>query len=306
MKTLSGRAKRWGAVVLVAFAAWIAWIQPNRRHSVHQAEYVDAGGLRLRALRAGTGDTTLLFLHGYGESLLSWRLVLDRFTSRFRVLAVDLPGFGLSDKPDGPYTTEFMESVLSDLIARSTSGPLVVVGHSMGGQLAAQLALDHPDRVIAAVLIAPGGAGISPLFGDTAGVAFAAARWVASAAGYVLPVHDQGWLGETRANAKYIPSEDSLALAASRKILDQFDFSAINGRYADLHQPVLLLWGRNDPTIPLGIGERIAGLLPCRRFVVLNATLHRPQQTRPDTVATEMLRFLDHPTCDRTSSQPAE
>jgi len=125
MKTLSGRAKRWGAVVLVAFAAWIAWIQPNRRHSVHQAEYVDAGGVRLRALRAGTGDTTLLFLHGYGESLLSWRLVLDRFTSRFRVLAVDLPGFGLSDKPDGPYTTEFMESVLSDLIARSTSGAIV-------------------------------------------------------------------------------------------------------------------------------------------------------------------------------------
>jgi pimeloyl-ACP methyl ester carboxylesterase len=123
-----------------------------------------------------------------------------------------------------------------------------------------------------------------------------------SAAGYVLPVHDQGWLGETRANAKYIPSEDSVALAASRKILDQFDFSAINGRYADLYQPVLLIWGRNDPTIPLGIGERIAGLLPCRRFVVLNATLHRPQQTRPDTVATEMLRFLDHPTCDKTST----
>ena len=69
-------------MVLVAFAAWIAWLQPNRRRPVHQAEYVDAGGLRLRALRAGTGDTTLLFLHGYGESLLSWRLVLDRFTSR--------------------------------------------------------------------------------------------------------------------------------------------------------------------------------------------------------------------------------
>src|SRR5262245_18737870 len=141
MKTLSSRAKRWTAVVLVAFEAWIAWIQPNRRHPVHQAEYLTADGLRLRALRAGTSDTTLLFLHGYGESLLSWRLVLDRFTSRFRVLAIDLPGFGLSDKPDGPYTMHFMESVLSGLIAHSTSGPLVVVCHSMGGQLAAQLAL---------------------------------------------------------------------------------------------------------------------------------------------------------------------
>jgi pimeloyl-ACP methyl ester carboxylesterase len=306
MKTAPPRVKRWVVLALVVFAAWVAWIQPARRHPVHRAEWVEAGGLRLRALRAGTGDTTLLFLHGYGESLLGWRLVLDQFIPRFKVLAVDLPGFGLSDKPDGPYTAQFMESVLSDLITHSTSGPIVVVGHSMGGQLAAQLALAHPDRVIAAVLIAPGGAGISPLFGDTTGVAFAAARWVASAAGYVLPVHDPGWLGEKRAEAKYLPSEDPRALAAARKILDQFDFSALNDRYADLQQPVLLIWGRNDPTIPLGIGERIAHLLPCRRFVVLNATLHRPQQTRPDTVAAEMLRFLNHPGCDRSSPSAAE
>ena len=56
-----------------------------------------------------------------------------------------------------------MTATRDDLIARETRGPLVVIGHSLGGQLAAGLALAHPERVIAAVLIAPAGAGISPL-----------------------------------------------------------------------------------------------------------------------------------------------
>jgi pimeloyl-ACP methyl ester carboxylesterase len=290
-------SKYWLAFALVLGAAWFAWKQPTRARPPHRAEWLEAGGLRLRALRAGSGDTTLLFLHGYGESLVGWRLVLDRFTPQYRVLAIDLPGFGLSDKPAGPYTNQFMAAVLNDLLSRATTGPVVVVGHSLGGQLAAQLAIVNPDRVVAAILIAPSGAGISPLLGDTSGVASAVTHWVASAAGYVLPIHDPAWLAEDSASLAYVPSEDSSGLAAARDVLDEFDFSSLQTRFSELRQPVLLIWGRNDPTIPYGIGERIARMLPCRQFVTLKATLHRPQQTRPDTVAAEMLGFLKHPSC---------
>ena len=289
--------KRWLAFALDLGAAWFAWKQPTRNRPPHRAEWLEAGGLRLRAIRGGSGDTTLLFLHGYGESLLSWRLILDRFTPQYRIIAIDLPGFGLSDKPAGPYSNEFMAGVLNHLLARWTAGPVVVVGHSLGGQLAAQLALDNPKRVVAAVLIAPGGAGISSLLSDTAGVASEVTHWVASAAGFVLPVHDPAWLAEDSAELAYQPSEDSSALAAARHVLDEFDFSSLQNRFSELRQPVLLIWGRNDPTIPYGIGERIAALLPCRRFVTLPATLHRTQQTRPDTVAAEMLGFVKNPKC---------
>ena len=110
-----------------------------------------------------------------------------------------------------------MGAVLNDLLARWTTGPIVVMGHSLGGQLAAQLALDNPDRVEAAVLIAPGGDGISPLFSDTAGVVSEATHWVASAAGFVLPVHDPAWLAEDSVELAYQPSEDSSGLAAARR-----------------------------------------------------------------------------------------
>jgi pimeloyl-ACP methyl ester carboxylesterase len=269
---------------------------PYRSTPSHRAEYIEVDGLRIRALRAGHGDTTLLFLHGFGESLLAWRLVLDRFQRHYRILAIDLPGFGLSSKPPGRYDYSTYERWLGDLLMRETSGPVVVVGHSMGGELAAGLALEHPERVVAAVLITPAGAGISPLISDTTGIASPAMTWVASAVSYVLPAHDSAWLYETREALDYQPTTDSLTSLAARRILEQFDFAALRDSYHDLKQPVLLIWGRQDPTIPYEIGERIATALPCRKFVPLFA-LHRPHQTHPDTVAAEITAFLRQPEC---------
>jgi pimeloyl-ACP methyl ester carboxylesterase len=81
--------------------------------------------------------------------------------------------------------------------------------------------------------------------------------------------------------------------ASARRVLEQFDFAAVGERFRLVRQPVLLIWGNRDPTIPLAVGDRIAALLPCRRFVVLPA-LHRPHQTSPDTVLAEMDAFLRH------------
>lgn len=281
-----------GAVALL----WIGLGQPHAARPLHRAEWLTADGLRTRAIRAGRGDTTLVFLHGYGESLVAWRPILDRFTRDHRVLAVDLPGFGLADKPDGRYDNATYDRWLSALLTRYTRGPLVVIGHSMGGQLAAAMALEHPDRVVAAVLIAPAGAGINPLLTDTGGIASPATQWVASAISFVLPVHDSAWLRDPDSLAAYDPATDPAAERTARRVLTQFDFAALEPRFGQLRQPVLLLWGRQDPTIPISIGERIAAVLHCRRYVPL-FTLHRPHQTLPDTVAAEIARFLRHPGC---------
>jgi pimeloyl-ACP methyl ester carboxylesterase len=114
---------------------------------------------------------------------------------------------------------------------------------------------------------------------------------------FALPTHDNAWLGEAPPDLRRDPAADSAARAARERVLTDFDFAALDNRFGDLRQPVLLLWGRQDPTIPFEIGERIAAQLPCRRFVALT-TLHRPHQTQPDTVAAEMARFLARPTCD--------
>ncbi|MBP6671454.1 MAG: alpha/beta hydrolase, partial [Gemmatimonadales bacterium] len=121
-----------------------------------------------------------------------------------------------------------------------------------------------------------------------------ATAWVASALSFVLPVHDSAWLRDAEGEAP--DGGDTAVARTARAVLAQFDFAAIGDRFREVHQPVLLIWGKQDPTIPYTIGEAVAARLPCRRFVSL-AALHRPHQTLPDTVAAEMTRFLARPAC---------
>jgi pimeloyl-ACP methyl ester carboxylesterase len=189
--------KRSLVVVAALVILWIGQGEPGRGRVPHQAEWLPAGQLQLRVLRAGKGDTTLLLLHGYGESLLTWRLIIDPLARHYRVVALDLPGFGLSDKPDTIYNVAAYLSWLEDFADRQINGPIVAVGHSMGGQLAAQLALARPARIVAAVLVDPAGAGINPVLTDSAGAASTSAQWFAAAMAYVLPMHDPRLAGRT-------------------------------------------------------------------------------------------------------------
>jgi len=254
----------------------------------HSAEWLQAEDVSLRTVRLGRGDTTLVMLHGYGESLMAWRAIADRLGQRFRVVAVDLPGFGVSDKPPGPYTLDAMHRRLAAFVARWTDGPVIVVGHSMGGEIAASLAMSEP-RVVAAVLVAPAGYELAALIDSlppsVAGLAGAATP-------LVLPVHDPQWLREPDHRADYDPVLDSAYRNAARTVLEQFDFAALRDRFRTLAKPVLLLWGRQDPTIPFEIGEAVAAELPCATFVPIEGALHRPHQAQPDRVAAEIEGFL--------------
>jgi pimeloyl-ACP methyl ester carboxylesterase len=264
---------------------------------IHRAEWLEAGGMRWRAVRAGRGDTTLVLLHGYGEHLLTWRWVFDALAKEHTVLAVDLPGFGGSDKPAGPYTVQAMVARLQALIDRWTTGPLILVGHSMGGALAAALALEAPERIVALVLIAPAGLdrGLSRI-GDLGEGGRTAIGWWESLRAFITPLHDPTWLAEPEPMASYDPTADPAYRASATRVLEEFEFDGMDSGFARLDRPVLLIWGRNDPVIPYSTAARLAELLPCRRLETLN-TLHRPQVERPDTVTRLLRAFLAAPGC---------
>ncbi|HEU4570662.1 MAG TPA: alpha/beta fold hydrolase [Gemmatimonadales bacterium] len=286
------------AVVVLAVAAAALLDRERRPRPTYQAEWLRAGDATVRAVRGGRGDTTVVLIHGYAESLISWRPVFDRLAERYRVLAFDVPGFGVSDKPDAAYDLPTQLARLDDLLAHATGGPLVLVGHSMGGELAAALALRHPDRVVALVLVSPAGFGLSAALDSMGPGTRGVVSWAAAAAAAgIVPVHDPGWLAEPPDRAGYLPAGDTAYRRALRRVLEQFDFAALRDSVPALRQPTLLVWGRQDPTIPFAIGERLAATLPCVRFAPLAATLHRPNITDPDTVSALALDFLRRPTC---------
>ncbi len=106
-----------------------------------------------------TGETTLVFVHGLGSYLKFWRYQLDAFAAKgFRVVAVDLLGYGKSDKPATfSYTMEAQAQVLREFFGVAGIERPVLVGHSMGGQTALSYAIQYPEQLRALVLTSPAG-----------------------------------------------------------------------------------------------------------------------------------------------------
>jgi pimeloyl-ACP methyl ester carboxylesterase len=118
------------------------------------------GPLRVSYVELNPGGMeTVVFIHGLGSYLKFWRYQLDVFAAKgYRVLAVDLPGYGKSDKPASfPYTTEAMADVVAELVQVTGAGRPILVGHSMGGQTALSYAIRRPEGLRALVLTSPAG-----------------------------------------------------------------------------------------------------------------------------------------------------
>ncbi|GAA1441814.1 alpha/beta fold hydrolase [Leifsonia poae] len=103
----------------------------------------------------GGDGTVYLLIHGIGVSSRYFERLVPRLAPNGRVVTIDLPGFGRAPKPDRPYTVEDFAEVVADVVDRLRLGSCVVVGHSMGSQVATRLALRRPDAVAALALIGP-------------------------------------------------------------------------------------------------------------------------------------------------------
>jgi pimeloyl-ACP methyl ester carboxylesterase len=113
-------------------------------------------GDRVAIHAIGAGDPPLVLVHGLGSDMRVWSANLSALAGGHRVVALDLPGFGRSAKPRRVHTLARYVAFLRTLIEQ-LGGRAVVLGHSMGGQIALRLAIDHPERVAALVLSAPAG-----------------------------------------------------------------------------------------------------------------------------------------------------
>lgn len=294
------RPSRWWLIGPSLAALWILRDHP-RPPPAHRAEWLDADGIPVRAVRGGSGDTTLLLLHGFGESLTTWRAVFDPLAAHTQVIAIDLPGFGGSAKPDTTYSLPVMTERLSRFIDRwtSPSGTLVVMGHSMGGELAAALAMARPDRVKLLVLIAPAGYRVG-LAGIADSMYPSKARLVGrylALRSFITPIHDPDWLAEPESTANYDLTVDGAYSRAVTRLLVEFDFTALRHRFQDITQPTLLIWGGLDPVVPFAVGDTLSRTIPCVRFIPLRTAFHRPQAEVPDTVLAAIRAFLARPDC---------
>ncbi len=112
-----------------------------------QVSYIDAG----------SGDKTIILVHGLASNAGFWREVTPLLAARYRVIVVDLPGYGKSEKGNLPYGMRYYADTIALLIEELKLENVTYVGHSMGGQIGITLALEHPDKIENLVLAAPAG-----------------------------------------------------------------------------------------------------------------------------------------------------
>jgi pimeloyl-ACP methyl ester carboxylesterase len=261
--------------------------------------YVRVDGTKVRYIDAGRG-TPVIFLHGLGASIYAWRGNLAPVESAgFRVVAFDNRGFGSSEKPSRGYSNADYVHLLIAFMDSLHLPDAVLVGHSMGGAIAAECAITHPGRVRGLVLIDAAGVGIQQpmvlrLIGWP-GVGRIASglrsRWIT---GRIL----RSTYGEPRkvrpedVDQYYAPVAEPDFGRALRGVLREFRFDALTGRLATVQIPALVLWGERDHLIPERLGRALASELARAAYLSVPDAGHSLAEEAPAEVTRLMIAFL--------------
>jgi len=119
--------------------------------------YTKVHNINIAYIDEGESDKVLLLIHGLGTNAKSWIKNIPALSKEYRVIAVDLPGYGKSDKGYYKYSMSWYADVLTEFLSELKIGKATFVGHSMGGQISLVTSLNYPDRVERLVLISPAG-----------------------------------------------------------------------------------------------------------------------------------------------------
>ena len=123
-----------------------------------KVKYSEVNSVRLAYTEAGEGNPlTLIFIHGLGETMQTWTKNIEGLKNQFHCIAIDLPGHGQSQSRDYPYTPYSFAETISDFIKQHNLQQVILIGHSLGGQIAILLSISKPALVYKLILIAPAG-----------------------------------------------------------------------------------------------------------------------------------------------------
>jgi pimeloyl-ACP methyl ester carboxylesterase len=271
---------------------------PNSTYS----HFADIDGVRLHYQEKGTG-TPLVLIHGYTSSTYSWKDVFEPLSKNFRVIAVDLKGFGFSGKPDGDYSRRAQATLVVHLLDFLKVEKAWLCGNSMGGDVALHLTLMNPQRVTGLILIDSGGVEVPgsgslaprylllPVVGRVL-IALSLTSDKLVRQGLQKSFYDQTKVSNERVAYYYRPLQTRGGqLAALRARAQTHDFP-IEQDLNKINAPVLILWGAQDQLIPLEAGIKMNKLIKDSKLVIFDSCGHLPQEEMPARTVGEMTNFI--------------
>jgi len=268
-------------------------------------------GREIAFVDRGSGSP-LLFVHGLGSNLSLWRETMDAVDDSHRVLALDLPGYGLSGKDDVPGTMPFFADVITEFLDDRGLEEVTYVGVSMGGQVGLTVALEASERLRRLVLVSP--AGIESFTAEEA-----AALKQATTTESILSTTDEqvrkntalnfgnwseeyAWLIEQRHALSERADFEAYAKANARSVAGMLD-GDVRDRLSEVEVPTLVLFGAGDKLIPnqylhgqmttADVADRAREHLPQARVRLVEDAGHLLMLERPEVFHKALRSFLE-------------
>jgi pyruvate dehydrogenase E2 component (dihydrolipoamide acetyltransferase) len=238
-----------------------------------EPETLEAGGRRLRYLALGEGEgAPIVFLHGFGGDLNNWQYNQEALAQSHATYALDLPGHGGSSKDLGSGGADVgaMAGTVLDFLDAKKIAKAHLVGHSLGGAVALDLALNHSERVTSATLICAAGLGLEINMDYIDGFMQAKRRKQLQPLLEMLVADPAMISREMIEDVLKFKRLDGVETALNRIIHDSFagDQQALEltGRLSELTVPVQVIWGRQDRIIPASHAEGLPASVPVHVF----------------------------------------
>lgn len=270
--------------------------------------YIDAGGIRTRSITAGEGPV-LIFLHGTGGHAEAYLRNIEAHAKHFTVHAIDMVGHGYTDMPDIDYSPQHYVDHLLAFVDAIGADKVFISGESLGAQVAAWFALQHPGRVNkivmnTGILLPPDEAGKKDLQDlldrsrKAAGTPDRDAirmrlRWL---------VHEDHSVTEELITARKMIYDQLGRAAVIRQIAEQSIGALLDAEIAEkwnnpklltqLTVPTLVLWTRYNPGQLVPLAEEGAALIPDAELVVLQNSAHWPQWEEPEEFNRVHIEYL--------------
>lgn len=271
---------------------------------IWKGNFIKVKGVRLHYIDKGEGET-LLLVHGLGAYSYTWRYNIDPLSRHYRVIALDLKGFGFSEKPIGPgYSIDHHVDLVNQFLIEMGLKQVDYIGSSMGGEIALRLCLKQPSRIRRLVLIGSSGyrdklakhlrfLGFLPYtflvkqfvrrkflkyetLSKIVKEAYYQPHFISKEEidNYLYPVYSKGF-------------EESYMT-----MLREFDFGKMKVQYSHISHPALILAGEKDQVIPYDHSLRLSKDLRNSQLITIKETGHFLHEEKPGQINELILKFL--------------
>jgi pimeloyl-ACP methyl ester carboxylesterase len=264
---------------------------------------IDAGGIETNYLEAGSGEPVIM-LHGSGpgvSALANWQHNIPTLAQRFRVLAPDIVGFGATERPDDIiYSLRTWTDHVWAFLDAHDIATTAIVGNSLGGRIALQMATDRPDRITKMVLMGAPGVGMTLTEGLAALRAYEPSHVAMRDLLRNYFAVDPAMITDELVEIRYQASIANGAYEAYRTMFFEprhagSELGISEDEVRAITTPALLIHGREDKVVPMQVSVTMLRLLPNADLHVFSACGHWTQIERADEFSALVTDYLARP-----------